>query len=322
MNTLSLNERRRATYDLNLLRRWRFVSIGCGGSAACAQEVARAGIHDFVLIDPDTVSEGNLATQAFFRSDIGQPKVECLARRILDINPCASVVRYQKWLDDISDIEFQSLLWRPPDELSHGCPLQKPVLLCGFTDSFQAQARINRLALHFAVSSLCAQHHREARTSEVTFTHPELTPACHRCILSKRYAADALGENTNIASTGAPVCCVSRLNSLSAFVALMLLHTTSSHPRWTGLLKRIATRNLAMIRHDPDVETTLGVHAFTKSLIGSTSEAWFADETIWRPQKPECPANGYPPCPDCGGSGDLRALAGTFSDTRLIRPQP
>jgi len=41
--------------------------------------------------------------------------------------------------------------------------------------------------------------------------------------------------------------------------------------------------------------------------------------TIWLPQKPDCPENGYPTCPDCNGIDDLRRVIGRFGDTRIMR---
>src|SRR5947209_191492 len=66
---------------------------------------------------------------------------------------------------------------------------QSPVitLLCGLTDSFWAQAQVNRLALHLGIPSLCAQQYQYGQAAEITFTYPGVTPACHRCMLNSRY---------------------------------------------------------------------------------------------------------------------------------------
>jgi len=313
----------RDAYDLDRLTRSRLIAVGTGGAAAFIEELARAGVGQFVLIDPDVVSETNLATQQAYRKDIGRPKVDCLAERIWDINPQAIVMARQTRLDEIKDEEFARLAKEP---LAGQSP--EVTLLCGLTDSFEAQARINRLALHFGLPSLCAQVYHEGRGAEITFTYPGITPACHRCALSSRYRAYLeKGFRNNVTSDGTPIFATTRLNALKGFIALAILHYGTHHLRWGGLLERIGPRNLIQIRMDPDVSVTLGLRAFDRVLNpGEDTEnaAWrrdriLFDEAIWLPQKPDCPENGFPTCPDCGGTGDLRQAIGTFSDTRIMR---
>jgi hypothetical protein len=193
-------------------------------------------------------------------------------------------------------------------------------LVCGLTDNFHAQARVNRLALHFGLPSLCAQVYREGRGAEVTFTHPDVTPACHRCVLSSRYRAYLdEGFNNTVTSDGTPIFATTRLNSLKGFITMALLHHDSSHPRWGSLLQRIGNRNLIQLRLDPDLATTIGLRVFDKVFEKANSERILFDETVWLPQAPEGPSAGTPPCPDCRGTGNLRDSTGTFADTRTMR---
>jgi proteasome lid subunit RPN8/RPN11 len=78
-------------YDLERLDRCRMIAIGAGGAAAFLEDMARSGVGEMILIDPDTVSMTNLATQQVYRRDIGRPKVEAIKERLLDINPNARV---------------------------------------------------------------------------------------------------------------------------------------------------------------------------------------------------------------------------------------
>jgi ThiF family len=164
----------------------RVVSIGTGGAATFCEDFAHAGVGEQVLIDPDTVAEPNLATQRVYRRDIGRPKVDSIAERIRDINPNARVIARQASRDDLSDAAFEHLAKEP---IGHSRRKPATTLIGGFTDSFAAQARVNRLALQSGWPSLCAQVYREGRGAEITFTVPGVTPACHRCILRCRYEA-------------------------------------------------------------------------------------------------------------------------------------
>ena len=308
-------------YELARMARSRVVAAGLGGAAGFIEDLARCGVGEFVLIDPDVVAESNIATQQVYRKDIGRRKVTALAARLRDINPAIRVRAVRQSLDDIDDNAMGSLCLQ-----SIGGPPPEVTLLCGLTDNFYAQARINALALHFGLPSLCAQVWREGRGAEVTFTYPGLTPACHRCILSSRYAAFlSEGFNNDVTSHGTAIFATTRLNAIKGFVALALLHhrddgvPTANRTRFAGLAERIGNRNMLQVRMDPDLADVLGIKTFDRVFTGSDTGSLLFDETVWRRQDPEAGENGTSACPDCGGTGDLRDAIGTFDDTRKIK---
>ncbi len=66
--------------------------IGCGAvGSTLAENLARAGIDNFVLYDFDRVESKNVVNQMFAAADIGQFKVNAVERIIKSINPDASV---------------------------------------------------------------------------------------------------------------------------------------------------------------------------------------------------------------------------------------
>ncbi|MCC6348313.1 MAG: ThiF family adenylyltransferase [Candidatus Eisenbacteria bacterium] len=298
-------------YDLAHLRHCRVVVVGVGGAAGFAEDLVRAGVHDLVLIDPDTVSTSNLATQQVYRRDLGRSKVEAIADRLRDINPAVEVRALQADFTSLTESEVESLL---------GLDLARPpirTLLCGCTDDFFAQARVNRVGLQHGVPTLCGQLYAEGRGAELTFTYPAVTPACHRCILRSRYEAYLEHRYANaVTSDGTPISSTTRLNAAKLAVAMGLLHHGTTHARWGRLLERIGNRNLVQLRLDPDLELPV----FDQVLVGDR-ERVFSDEAVWLPQEPEGPAVGRPACPDCGGTGDLRQAIGTIADTRLLPPR-
>jgi hypothetical protein len=315
-------------YDLGRLRFCRIIAVGGGGAAGFLEDLGRAGVWEFMLIDPDTVSETNLATQQTYRRDIGRPKVDCIAERLRDINPNSLIATCPVALDEIDDEKFAQLATEPWQRVDispflHGA--NQPVwedrvpavtLLCGLTDNFEAQARVNRLGLHLGLPTLCAQVYAEGRGAEVTFTHPETTPACNRCALSSRYKAYLEeGFQNNVTSDGTPIFSTTRLNALKGYIAMAILHHGGPHTRWGSLLKKIGCRNLLQIRMDPD----LTLPAFQRAFRNADQDRVFCDDVVWLPQSPDCPENGFPSCPDCGGTGNLLTAKGTFSDTRIMR---
>ena len=302
-------------YNLNHLARCRMIYVGTGGAATFIEDTTRAGVGSHVLIDFDRINKENLATQQVYRNDLGRYKVDAIHDRLRQINPAAEVQAIPKSLDDFDDTTFARLVNSP---LPTGQP-PALTLLCGLTDNFDAQARVNRLSLQYGIPSLCAGLYREGRGGEITFTYPGVTPACHRCILSARYEQYLEKGFQNISSNGCPIYSTARLNALKGFVAMMLLHHKTNHIRWGDLLGKVATQNLLQIRMDPFIGKTLGLPNFDQAFNGAKHDQLYFDETIWRPQLPEAPETGYEiPCPDCGGTGDLRNAKGSFSDTRVI----
>ena len=308
--TKALFSRVADAYDLTRLTWSRVSLVGAGGSAQFARDLARAGVGEFVLIDPDTVEESNVATQNYVRSQVGFAKVDALREDLLAINPNVRVVAKPNSLEAFSDDAMRSLLLDPLASFEGTAPIPPYTsLVCGCTDSFAAQARVARLGIKFGIPTLSAQVYREGRGAEITFTHPDTTDACQRCMLSSRYRAYGSGFRNDVTSDGTPIFSTARLNALKGFVALALLqHGTDS--RWGRLLRQIGPRNLIQIRLDPDIEESLGISVFEKTFHGANEDRLVFDEPVFIRQKPE------PECPDCGGTGDLRSLLGDPRETR------
>lgn len=300
-------------YDLDEMAKWHVIWAGVGGAVGTVEDLARAGVRQFTLIDPDSVQAPNIATQGYFISDIGKPKVDCVAQRLWNINPALDLDLRSQRLNDLERQEFDELFERAP---------QKTVLV-GATDDFFAQALVNRLALHYGVPSVCCQMYVRAVAGEVTFTHPTTTPACHRCILSSRFNAYFNeGYKNEVGSTGSPITSTGQLNAITTTIILAVMHHGTGHPRWDGLLGRIGNRNLVQIRCHPDADETMGFRNFSDALSGPGAGQLFMSEAIWRAQKPEHPKHGYAiPCPDCGGRGELEKCKGQFAGTRLLNPE-
>lgn len=76
------------------LFRSKVAVIGCGGLGGyIVEELARVGIGNITIVDPDTFEEHNLNRQLFSKLDnLGQPKVAVAADRILEINPAVTIV--------------------------------------------------------------------------------------------------------------------------------------------------------------------------------------------------------------------------------------
>lgn len=83
---------------LRLLSAARVAVFGLGGvGAAAAEALARSGIGNMTLIDFDHVAVTDINRQLIaFESTLNQPKVQVMATRIRDINPCCKATTYQE----------------------------------------------------------------------------------------------------------------------------------------------------------------------------------------------------------------------------------
>ena len=76
------------------LFRSKVAVIGCGGLGGhIVEDLARLGVGNITIVDPDTFEEHNLNRQLFSKLDnLGQPKVAVAASRIKEINPAVTIV--------------------------------------------------------------------------------------------------------------------------------------------------------------------------------------------------------------------------------------
>lgn len=70
----------------------RYAVVGCGRTGSLiAASLARMGVCQLVLIDPDIVEPHNLDGDGYLPSDVGRPKAEALAGTLGEINPDLTV---------------------------------------------------------------------------------------------------------------------------------------------------------------------------------------------------------------------------------------
>lgn len=81
------------TDAMQRLYRQRVILFGVGGVGSwCAESLLRCGVHSLTLVDSDEVCSSNCNRQLMATSQsIGQPKVEALRDRLLQINPDAEI---------------------------------------------------------------------------------------------------------------------------------------------------------------------------------------------------------------------------------------
>ena len=97
MNAFARTERLLGTDGLQKLSASRVILFGTGGVGSwCAEALVRSGIGHLTIVDPDCVDESNINRQlpATTRT-IGEPKVQVLRDRLLEINPACEILALQ-----------------------------------------------------------------------------------------------------------------------------------------------------------------------------------------------------------------------------------
>lgn len=288
------------------------VCVGTGGARSYLENMARNGFRNFILMDADIVSATNVATQGVFVSEIGRKKTEVIRERIMDINPNANVICIDRFLDnDMSDEEFKGFM-----DLFPG---KKPTdyIILGCTDNFEAQQRSSLLALKYGTPYLAAMMYAKGSAAEIIFNYPGVTESCPRCMLRSRFEAYENGYVNDVTSSGCTIFATERMNALKGYISLMLLNYNEDPENpWSSMLDAVKDRNFVQIRLSPDVGKALGVTTFDS--VFSQNPFTYMDETIWIPQVPDSPENGYETCKLCGGTGHLENLYMKWPDTRSV----
>ena len=287
------------------------ICIGTGGARSALENFARCGFRNYILMDADIVNPSNVATQGVFISEMGKKKVEVIRRRIQDINPDAKVVCVDRFLDDnMSDEEFKFYMDMFPG--------RKPTdyLILGCTDNFEAQKRSSVLALKYGTPYLAAMMYKAGAAAELIFVYPGVTESCPRCLLGSRFEKYENGFENDVDSSACTIFATERMNALKGYIALMLLmyHEAPGNV-FSDMLDSVKDRNFVQIRLNPNVKDILGIGIFDRVFTGAERYT-FMDETVWIPQKPDHPSNGYETCKLCGGTGHLEELYMKWPDTR------
>ena len=87
-------------YSEEQIRKLKSTKIGIAGAGGlgsnCALALVRCGFDNFTIADFDVVSLSNLNRQQYLASDIDKPKVECLRKILIAINPDVTCEIYKE----------------------------------------------------------------------------------------------------------------------------------------------------------------------------------------------------------------------------------
>ncbi|WP_242342243.1 ThiF family adenylyltransferase [Anaeromyxobacter terrae] len=157
------------------LRQRTVLVAGCGSVGSyLAEELARSGVGALALVDPEPVEGENLSRSGYEIGDLGRPKVEALARRVLAVQPAIRLALHPSTVDALGSPALDALV-RAAD------------LVLAATDDPAAQRLLDRFAYARARPALFVGLYAGAQGGEVVMTVPGRTP-CYLCATRTRGA--------------------------------------------------------------------------------------------------------------------------------------
>jgi hypothetical protein len=268
-------------------KRVLIAGTGSVGSYA-AEQLVRSGVGALTLIDPETVETANLCRTNYDLNDLGQPKVNALARRLLNINPLLKLTVEHKSLLEYQVPDFDALV-------------QQADLVIATTDDPAAQRILNRFAYFHGKPALFVGLYKAAEGGEVIFTLPEKTP-CYLCATANRHQAELqlgqvsadgdYGSNGRVMGEVALATDIHHVTSVAVKMALSLLLPEDAEVSLKGFLNPAidAGLNYLTMSMVPD-------YWFYPAIFGETP-GQYAFQSVW------LTAQHREQCPVCGGVHD------------------
>ncbi|HSD20650.1 MAG TPA: ThiF family adenylyltransferase [Anaeromyxobacter sp.] len=266
------------------LRERTVLVAGCGSVGSyVAEQLARSGVGALALVDPEVVEAANLSRTAYEVCDLGQPKVEALARRLLGVQPALKLALHACSLDDLGPAALDAQV-RAAD------------LVVAATDDPAAQRALDRFSYGRGRPALLAGLYAGAEGGEIVMTVPGRTP-CYLCATRTRGALERTGGGAREVDYGtarlrgeiALGADVHHVASAAVKLALSLLLAGSGAP-----LAALAEDALA----DGTPFLTLSMvprYWFYPQVFGDTP-GQRAYQSVWLTpaSRPECPVCGEP----------------------------
>lgn len=166
-----LATRRSGILETTILKEKTVVLIGLGtGGSHVAIELAKCGVGNFILIDRDRLSVGNVVRHPGGISQVGRYKVNVVRDLIHEKNPDATVTVHPVAVDYDNQDDIKALI------------AKADVVVCG-TDSRPSKLLINQLCVEAGVVAIYGGAFRRAYGGQVLRVRPKQS-ACHQCFVA------------------------------------------------------------------------------------------------------------------------------------------
>lgn len=149
------------------------VILGCGSvGSLVAIELAKSGIGNLFLIDPDMLEYHNLCRHQCGLDDVGDLKVNALKRKLLRINPQLNIKTSATVVENA-----------PQKELEKFCSINTDNIFIGCADNRIADVYGNQIAIYFKASFISIGFWERAYAGEIFYHIPGENMPCYYCAL-------------------------------------------------------------------------------------------------------------------------------------------
>lgn len=145
------------------------VGLGSGGGKI-ALDLAKAGVGQFYLVDPDRIQVHNIPRHVADLRSVGKYKVDAVSDRMLYSNP---TVRVEGYPTD---------LFRPQSKISPASVFANCDLVIAATDKTEIQLAINAITWRGNIPALFGGCYESARGGEIFYTLPDSGLPCLSCL--------------------------------------------------------------------------------------------------------------------------------------------
>ena len=276
--------------DIQLIQDTHVVAVGAGGAYCLYDSLVRSGIGKLTVLDFDSVDDTNIVRQGYEAHQIGQKKVDALGEHLKRVNEGTEYTGITKNFLNMHQDELDAIFGEGD-------------IFLFLTDSFRAQRFGNILALHYGKPAIWGGFYEKSRCAEMVFTIPGVTPACFRCAVSSRFAAQDAAEEEITVSSGCNTIFHSQLlDSYIGMLVFAILHNQILGFEFSGWFGDKWDRNLIQMKVHPDYSNN--ENNLFQRVFAPTEGRAFNFNAIWQKIEEECPPT-YPYCRDCAGTGNL-----------------
>lgn len=185
----SIFSRNKGILETDVMRSKSAIIIGCGSvGSLVAMELARAGVEKYVLCDADTLEYHNVCRHQCGIEDVGDLKVNALKRKILNINPKATIKTFGGIIENI------------PKEILDDMCLPNETIFIGCGDNRTADVYANKIAIYYNAAFISIGFWERAYAGEIFYYIPGKNMPCYKCALGSGDLSGRVEANHHVYS--------------------------------------------------------------------------------------------------------------------------
>ena len=168
----SIFSRNKGILETDVMKNKYVVILGCGSvGSLVAMELARAGVENFFLTDPDIVEYHNVCRHQCGIEDVGDLKINALSRKLRNINP------------NVKILKFEGQVQNAPKEMLDEFCLNHDAVFVGCADNRAADVYSNRISIYYDASFVSIGFWERAYAGEIFYHIPNQGMPCYECAL-------------------------------------------------------------------------------------------------------------------------------------------